>query len=64
MGAQAFYLPNTDRRNLFVLVSAHVSQILTEKAQTGQLRATGVEFTFGGGKYITHARKEVLVTAG
>ncbi|EMD41655.1 hypothetical protein CERSUDRAFT_79287 [Gelatoporia subvermispora B] len=62
--ATAHYLPNQNRRNLTVLVSAHVSRVITERASDGPHAATGVEFYYEDKPLIAHARKEVIVSAG
>lgn len=59
----AYYLPNANRPNFQVLLSAHVSKIITDS--TGQLLAAkGVEFSHSGQTYIANARKEVILSAG
>ncbi|OCH94550.1 alcohol oxidase [Obba rivulosa] len=60
----AFYVPNKNRPNLTVLVSAIVSRIVTEHLSGGKLTATGVEFYHDEKPYVVHAKKEVIVTAG
>ncbi|GBE79756.1 GMC oxidoreductase [Sparassis crispa] len=60
----AYYLPNKDRPNLTVLVSADVTKILHEKVGDINLTATGVEFQHSGLRHIVYARKEVIVAAG
>ncbi|GJE93556.1 GMC oxidoreductase [Phanerochaete sordida] len=62
--ANAFYLPNKDRKNLFVLTDAHVHRVLTEPGTNGNLTATGVEFRHDGNTHTARAAKEVIVSAG
>lgn len=62
--ATAFYLPNKDRSNLFVLTDAHVHRVLTGAGPGGKLSATGVEFGYGGSTHRAHAAKEVIISAG
>lgn len=61
---QAFYEPNKHRPNFTVLTSAQVHRILTANASDGNVTATGVEFVNGGKKYVVHASKEVIISAG
>lgn len=60
----AFYLPNKDRKNLFVLADAHVHRVLTEAGSNGNFNAVGVEFGHGGSTHRAHAAREVIVSAG
>lgn len=61
---QAFYLPNKDRPNLTVMVTAHVNKVLTEKMPNGDVRATGVAFEHDGNVQIAYAAREVVLSAG
>ena len=61
---KAFYVPNKDRRNLNVLVTAPVRRVLTTASPSGDLIATGVEFEYEGKVYDVNARKEVIVSSG
>jgi len=60
----AFYLPNKDRKNLTVLVTATVHRILSSTDSNGELTATGVEFEFGGQIRQVFARTDVVISAG
>ncbi|KAI0072989.1 alcohol oxidase [Panus rudis PR-1116 ss-1] len=60
----AFYLPNQDRQNLSVLVTAHVNKVLTEKKDDGKVIVTGVEFQYGGKVHTVNVNKEVILSAG
>ncbi|EMD40393.1 hypothetical protein CERSUDRAFT_91113 [Gelatoporia subvermispora B] len=60
----AYYLPNKDRPNLQVLVSATVNQIITECMNGGKRTATGVEFYHDEQPYVVRTKKEVIVSAG
>ncbi|KAI0921212.1 hypothetical protein AcW2_006258 [Taiwanofungus camphoratus] len=60
----AFYLPNKDRPNLTVLVSALVNRVLTETTGNGKLSAVGVEFEYDSKTYTVNARKEVVLSTG
>ena len=60
----AFYLPNTGRRNFFVLTNAHVHRVLTEPDANGKLIAVGVEFGHGERIHTVKAAKEVILCAG
>ncbi|THH30676.1 hypothetical protein EUX98_g3515 [Antrodiella citrinella] len=62
--ATAYYLPHRDRPNFTVLLNALVARAITQKAHSGFVTATGVEFFHGGKKYVVHANKEVIVCAG
>lgn len=62
--SQAFYLPNKDRRNLAILVSAHAYRVPTEHTENGTLKALGVEFEYQGQVYSVNARREVILSAG
>lgn len=62
--ATAFYLPNKDRPNLFVLTHAHAHRVLTEPSAKGALTAVGVEFGHGGSVHTARATREVILSAG
>lgn len=62
--ATAFYLPNRDRENLFVLTNAHVHRVVTEPGTAGDLTAVGVEFGHGGDIHSVRASREVILSAG
>lgn len=61
---QAFYLPNKDRPNFSVFVSAHAYRVLTSRIEDGLLFAHGVEFVHEGRLHRVNARKEVILCAG
>nr|ALJ82905.1 choline dehydrogenase [Irpex lacteus] len=60
----AFYVPNKDRKNLNVLVTATVRKVLTTTSSNGNVIATGVEFEYNGTVYDVNAKKEVIVSSG
>ena len=45
-------------------MSAQVNRVLSEKAQNGELKVTGVEFSYNGESYLVNANKEVVLSAG
>jgi choline dehydrogenase len=57
--AVAYLRPARRRRNLTVLPNAHVRRIVIERG-----RATGVEFSRGGERWLARAGGEVLLAAG
>ncbi len=61
---QAFYIPNKDRKNLSVLVTATVRKVLTTTSSNGNVIATGVEFEYDGTVYDVNAKKEAIVSSG
>ncbi|KAI0682713.1 GMC oxidoreductase [Cytidiella melzeri] len=60
----AFYVPNKDRENLNVLITATVRRVLFTPEPSGNLIATSVEFEHGGEVYEVNAKQEVVVSAG
>ncbi|KAI0684709.1 4-nitrobenzyl alcohol dehydrogenase-like protein [Cytidiella melzeri] len=60
----AFYVPNKDRENLNVLITATVRRVLFTPEQSGNLIATSVEFEHGGKVYEVNAKQEIIVSAG
>ncbi|KAF7795257.1 hypothetical protein EIP86_006408 [Pleurotus ostreatoroseus] len=60
----AFYLPNKERSNFSVLVSAHAHRVLTGKTEAGLISALGVEFEYQGRPYYVNAREDVILCAG
>ncbi|KAF9265669.1 alcohol oxidase [Marasmius fiardii PR-910] len=62
--ANKYYQPNESRPNLFVLPSAHVTKILTEKSPDGNVTATAVEFIHDGATSQINVGKEVIVSSG
>ncbi|KAI0375888.1 GMC oxidoreductase [Pilatotrama ljubarskyi] len=62
--ATAFYLPNKDRPNFNVLVSAHVNRVLSASDDETGFVAEAVEFEYKGQVYTAHAKKEVILSTG
>ncbi|KAF8588245.1 GMC oxidoreductase [Ramaria rubella] len=64
--ANAYYAPNSHRRNLFVVTGAHVTRILFDDhaARHPIITATGIEFLRDGEKYVAKSSQEVIVSAG
>ncbi|KAI9000791.1 alcohol oxidase [Trametes punicea] len=62
--ATAFYLPNKDRPNLTVLVSAHVTRVLPSSDSDFEFKAHSVEFQHDGQLYTVHANREIILSAG
>ncbi|CDO76652.1 GMC oxidoreductase [Trametes cinnabarina] len=64
--ATAFYLPNKDRPNFTVLVSAQVNRVIPSSDDDGESDFTAelVEFEYEGQVYTVHAKKEVILCAG
>ncbi|KAI0724911.1 alcohol oxidase [Fomitopsis betulina] len=62
--ANAYYQPNSGRKNLTVLVSAHVTGIVSKRSDNGQLTAIGVTFVHKGTTHEAKVSKEVLLSAG
>ncbi|KAI0331245.1 GMC oxidoreductase [Cubamyces sp. BRFM 1775] len=60
----AFYIPNKDRPNFTVLVSAHVNRIIPASDQGAEFKAESVEFEHKGQVYTAHANREVILSAG
>lgn len=58
-----FYLRNSDRPNLSILLSAYATKVAFSDAE-GDLTATGVEFIHGGKSYLVRADKEVILCLG
>lgn len=61
---KAFYAPVKDRTNLTVLVAAHVNKIISATGISGNLVATGVEFSYGDFPHVVNATKEVILCSG
>ncbi|GJJ09048.1 hypothetical protein Clacol_003270 [Clathrus columnatus] len=65
---KGYIQPNFHRKNLFVLLEAHVTKLIwkhdSKPHKNGKLIAEGVEFIFRGETFITRSAKEVLLTAG
>ncbi|PCH42171.1 GMC oxidoreductase [Wolfiporia cocos MD-104 SS10] len=63
--ATAYYIPNKDKPNFTVLTEAFGARVLFDTEKSGDdLVATGVEFVHKGKRYIAHATKEVICSAG
>lgn len=64
--ANAYYAPNADRPNLKVLTGALASKVVfsEEKSASGDLVASGVQFTSNGAEYVVKVKKEVIVSCG
>ncbi|KAJ7139327.1 alcohol oxidase [Mycena epipterygia] len=62
--ANKYYQPNASRKNLVVVVSAHVTKILTEMNVQDFATAVGVEFLHDNTSYTAKVRKEVILSAG
>ena len=61
---QAYYEPISDRKNLTVVVNAHVSEILSEYIVGAKINATGVKFISNDTTYETRLKKEIIISAG
>jgi 4-pyridoxate dehydrogenase len=57
--ATAYLHPVLARKNLTVVVQAHVARLVFEG-----IRAVGVEYVKGGRRHVAHASREVIVSAG
>ncbi|KAJ3572934.1 hypothetical protein NP233_g2760 [Leucocoprinus birnbaumii] len=62
--ATAYYEPNKHRKNLTVIVGAHVSRIQLNTSSPGNPVAEGVEYQTNGEKHLVFAAKEVVLAAG
>ncbi|EJT96820.1 GMC oxidoreductase [Dacryopinax primogenitus] len=65
----AFYLPNSDRPNLHILLEAYVAKIrfardISPESDDNKRKAEGVEFIIQGELYFTSCRLEVILCAG
>lgn len=58
--AKAFLIPAKNKTNLHIVKNAHVTKVLINY----QKEATGVEFALNRHKYVVHAKKEVILSAG
>lgn len=61
---QKYYQPNASRENLLVVVSCHVTKIVTKKDSEGRATATGVTFVNDGTPYTVGIEREVILSAG
>ncbi|KAF8584924.1 GMC oxidoreductase [Ramaria rubella] len=65
MQANAYYPPNSQGPNLFLVTGAHVGRIILERnTKEGLLSATGVEFVKDEKKYTAMTNREVILSAG
>ncbi|KAK7047865.1 hypothetical protein VNI00_006193 [Paramarasmius palmivorus] len=64
--AKAYFDPISTRPNLLVLTTAYVHKVRTKGEADGEIRATGVEFSYDGDTkvHIAHANREVIISAG
>ncbi|KAJ7281447.1 alcohol oxidase [Mycena rebaudengoi] len=62
--ANKYYQPNASRENLLVVVSCHVTKIVTKKDSEGRATATGVTFVNDGTPYTVGIEREVILSAG
>lgn len=60
----AYYLPAKDRDNLRLITGALVSRVVLEPGASGELTATGVQYSFNGEQVTAKARKEVIISGG
>ena len=60
---QAYFQPNAERQNLFVLTNAVATKIMFD-AITRPLCAVGVQYIHGDQIYCAAVRKEVVLAAG
>ncbi|TFY67786.1 hypothetical protein EVJ58_g1395 [Rhodofomes roseus] len=60
----SYYQPNAHRQNLIVLVTAHVTGIVSRRDDDGAITATGVTFVHEGNVHEAKTSKEVLLAAG
>ncbi|KAJ5083691.1 glucose-methanol-choline oxidoreductase-like protein [Penicillium angulare] len=64
--ANAYYYPAQDRPNLRLITGAQVHKVVLEPLASGDVTATGVEYTLHGSdkKITSKAKQEVIVSAG
>ncbi|KAJ7159321.1 alcohol oxidase [Mycena crocata] len=62
--ANKYYQPNASRKNLAVVVDAHVTKVVTELDEKGTATAVEVAFISKGASHIVQVRKEVILAAG
>ncbi|KLO04945.1 GMC oxidoreductase [Schizopora paradoxa] len=61
----AFYLPNKDRKNFYVLTDALVTQVLVkDHGNAAEAEAAGVEFEYDGTRHFVGVNREVILSAG
>ena len=61
--ANAYYRPNSGRKNLVLLTEAMVREVVLEDEQGGWV-TKGVKFVHGGKEHIVKTEREVIVCAG
>ena len=61
--ANAYYRPNSERKNLQLLTEAFVQEVVLEE-ENGQWTARGVRFIHGGEEYTVRTEGEVIICAG
>ncbi|KAJ6470163.1 alcohol oxidase, partial [Mycena vulgaris] len=62
--ANKYYQPNSSRANLIVVVSAHVTKVVTELDQDNFATAVKVVFLSDQATHTVQVRKEVILSAG
>ncbi|KAL4262831.1 GMC oxidoreductase family protein [Pleurotus pulmonarius] len=62
--ASAYYADQPPRQNLHILTGAQATRIVFERNNTGELRATGVEFAIGTSCITAVATREIILAAG
>ncbi|TFY61040.1 hypothetical protein EVG20_g7208 [Dentipellis fragilis] len=63
-GATAHYEPNIHKPNFVVVTGAHVTRVLLQSGEDGEVVATGIEFVRGGETVTAQASLEVILSAG
>ncbi|KAA1467387.1 alcohol oxidase [Dentipellis sp. KUC8613] len=63
-GATAHYEPNIHKKNFVVVTGAHVTRVLLQPGDDGDVVATGIEFVKGGETFTAKASREVILSAG
>lgn len=62
--ASAYYLPVKKRANLSLIAGAHVSKVILEPLASGEVAATGVQYSINDQTATAKARKEVILAGG
>ncbi|KAJ3552942.1 hypothetical protein NPX13_g10997 [Xylaria arbuscula] len=62
--AKAYYDPVRERKNLHVVLAAHVSKIIFSDSEGQQPKAIGVQYTHEGQTRVANAGKEIILSAG
>jgi choline dehydrogenase-like flavoprotein len=60
----AYYEPISSRPNLHLKEGATVQKIILTKSSAGEAVATGVKYTIDGEIHVSHAKREVILSAG